>query len=83
MMKEYIIPPQSGIRMEVKKGQSITVIDVEGGQVADFFAEMQGTADEYLSPAVTIDCNESLFVGVGTTLYPRNRKGKKKSVVLD
>lgn len=34
-----------------------------------FFAELKGTHDEYLSPSVTLDCNESLHIGVGTTLY--------------
>lgn len=68
-MKEYIIKPQSGIRIEAAGGQRITVIDAEGGQVADFFAEIKGTHDEYLSPAVTIDCNESLRIEVGTVIY--------------
>ena len=67
--KKYIIHPKCGIRVEVSKGQTITVTDVEGGQVADFFAEVKGTHKEYLSPAVTIDCNESLHIGVGSVLY--------------
>lgn len=68
-MKEYIIQPQCGMRIEASKGQTITIIDVEGGQVADFFAEVKGTHEEYLSPAVTIDCNESIRIGVGSVLY--------------
>ena len=68
-MKEYIILPRSGIRIEICKGQTITVIDVEGGQVADFFAEVRDTHEEYLSPAVTIDCNESLRLSIGSILY--------------
>lgn len=68
-MKEYLIQPKCGVRIEANKGQTITVIDVDGGQVADFFAEIKGTHEEYLSPAVTIDCNESLRVGNGTILY--------------
>ena len=68
-MKEYIIQPQCGVRVDVSKGQVITVTDVEGGQVADFFAEVKGNHEEYLSPAVTIDCNESIRIGVGTVLY--------------
>ena len=68
-MKEYIIQPQCGMRIEASKGQAITIIDVEGGQVADFFAEVKGTHEEYLSPAVTIDCNESIRIGVGSVLY--------------
>lgn len=68
-MEKYIIEPQGGIRIEAKKGQSITIKDIEGGQVADFFAEIKGTHGEYLSPSVTLDCNESLHIGVGTILY--------------
>ena len=35
-MEEYIINPCSGIKIEVNKGQSIDIIDIEGGQVVDF-----------------------------------------------
>ena len=69
MMKRYVIPPRCGARIEVCKGRTVTVIDVQGGQVADFFAEVRGTGEEYLSPSVTIDCNESLHLGVGSILY--------------
>lgn len=68
-MNKYIIHPKCGVRVEVSKGQTITVIDIEGGQVADFFAEVKGTHEEYLSPSVTIDCNESLHISVGSILY--------------
>ena len=69
MHTEYCIPACSGTRIEVKQGQSITVIDVEGGQVVDFFAEASGNANEFLSTGVTIDCNESLRLSVGDTIY--------------
>ena len=68
-MERYIIEPQGGIRIDAQKWQSITIKDIEGGQVADFFAEIAGTHNEYLSPSVTLDCNESLHIGVGTILY--------------
>ena len=68
-MERYIIEPQGGIRIEAQKRQSIAIKDIEGGQVADFFAEIAGTHNEYLSPSVTLDCNESLHIGVGTILY--------------
>ena len=32
-------------------GQTVTVVEVEGGQVADFFAEFAGDVREFLSPA--------------------------------
>lgn len=69
MDREYLIGPCAGIAAEILKGQIVTVIDVEGGQVADFFAEMAGNPDEFLSTGVTIDCNESLRLGVGDTVY--------------
>ena len=68
-MQEYIINACQGCAIAVKKDQLISVIDVEGGQVADFFAEIKNNPDEYVSPSVTMDCNESLHVGVGTVLY--------------
>ena len=60
MKKEYDIPACTGKRIEIKKGQTITVIDIEGGQVVDFFAEVTGNEREFLSTGATIDCNESL-----------------------
>ena len=57
---EYMIPACSGKRIDVKKGQTVTVVDIEGGQVVDFFAEATGNKGEFLSTGVTIDCNESL-----------------------
>lgn len=65
----YMIEACSGTGIDVKAMQTVTVIDVEGGQVADFFAERAGCPGEFLSPAVTIDCNESLRIGEGGTLY--------------
>lgn len=69
MSKEYIIPACSGIKIDVKQGQNITVIDIEGGQVVDFFAEVTNSQNEFLSTGVTIDCNESLKLKIGDTIY--------------
>ena len=69
MSREYIIPACSGMKIDVKQGQSITVINIEGGQVVDFFAEADGKENEYLSAGVTIDCNESLKLNVGDIIY--------------
>ena len=69
MRKEYLIPACTGKRIEARKGQRITVIDVDGGQVVDFFAEVTGEENEFLSTGVTIDCNESLRLRVGDTIY--------------
>ena len=68
-MEEYVINPCSGMKIEVKKGQKIEIVDVDGGQVVDFFAEMRDNSDEFVSPGVTIDCNESLRLNIGNTIY--------------
>lgn len=67
--KSNLIAPCEGISLDVRAMQTIAVIDVEGGQVADFFAERAGLPDEFLSTAVTIDCNESLRLDVGSIIY--------------
>ena len=50
------------------KGQYVAVEDMDGGQVADFFAEALGQKQEFLSTGMTIDCNESLRLRVGDVL---------------
>ena len=45
------------------------IVDIDGGQVVDFFAEMRNHSDEFVSPGVTIDCNESLRLNVGDIIY--------------
>ena len=56
--------------------------DIDGGQVADFFAEALGLEEEFLSTGVTIDCNESLRLKVGDVLYT-NRYRPMFEVVRD
>lgn len=63
------IPPCSGELIEMRPGQLLTIIDDEGGQVVDFFAESATDPHEVLSSGVTIDCNESLRLHRGHTLY--------------
>ena len=63
------IPPFTGDLMEMRPGQLLTIIDDEGGQVVDFFAESATDPQEILFSGVTIDCNESLRLNVGHTLY--------------
>lgn len=69
MQSEFLIDPCHGRAIDVKAGQTIAIIDVEGGQVADFFAEAADNDMEFLSTGVTIDCNESLTLHVGDYIY--------------
>lgn len=82
MSKDYIIPACTGIKIDVKQGQNITVIDVEGGQVVDFFAEVTDNQNEFLSTGVTIDCNDSLKLKIGDTIYTNLYRPMMK-VILD
>lgn len=68
-IQEIIIDACSGKSFDVKKGQYVTVVDVEGGQVADFFAENAANPREFLSLSVTTDCLESLCFHEGDSLY--------------
>ena len=38
-MCEILIPARHGAAIDVKEGQTIAVVDIEGAQVVDFFAE--------------------------------------------
>lgn len=69
MKQEYVVSACSGVALPVKRGQRITVIDLEGSQVVDFFAEVLDAPDEFLSTGVTIDCNESLRLRTGDRIY--------------
>ena len=68
-MRECVVPACQGRAMDVASGQLISVIDVEGGQVVDFFAESAQNPCEFVAPGVTIDCNESLRLNVGGSIY--------------
>ena len=67
--REYRIELCSGRSIDIAARQVVTVIDVEGGQAAVFFAGRAGAPEEFLSPAVTLDCSEYLYLQVGDTLY--------------
>ena len=79
---EYLIPACTGKKIEVKRGQTITVVDIDGGQVVDFFAEVTKDESEFLSVGVTIDVNESLRLNDGDTVYT-NKYRPMMQVVFD
>lgn len=68
-MREYTLEACAGLAIDVRQGGHITVIDLEGAQVVDFFAEAAGNPQEFLSTGVTVDCNESLRLNVGDVIY--------------
>lgn len=68
-MQEFIIDKQSGRAWKLSKGQSLTVIDIEGCQVADFFAVLPGDHRDFLCPGNTILINGGLQLKPGAILY--------------
>lgn len=66
---QYTIQACCGQAIDVAAGQSITITDLEGQQVVDFFAEVQGNHNEFVSPGVTLDVNESLRLKTGDRIY--------------
>ena len=69
MRQEIRVEACTGAAIDVRAGQTLTVVDLCGGQVGDFFAQAAGNPGEFLSPGVTIDCNESLALRVGDMIY--------------
>ena len=69
MNREYIVPAKNGIKIRAVKGATITIVDIEGKQVVDFFAAGVKNKNEILSTGVTIDCNESLAIKRDQCLY--------------
>lgn len=72
-MEEYFdftILPQSGKGFELKKGDYLQVIDVEGSQVADMWAIVINKEKvDWLSASQTRDINERLFPMPGEHFY--------------
>ena len=51
MTMEYTIEPCRGIAADVRKGQTVTVVDAEGGQVADFLRKCGETLTNFFRRA--------------------------------
>ena len=76
------IRPGEGFGVEVKKGQLLQIITVEGRQVADFVAIAAGNPEERLSTGVTRAKNSSIMLQSGMKLYS-NRRNEMFEIVED
>ena len=76
------IDPQSGLAVEIKKGQVLKIIDVEGEQVADLTAFGSDDNAEWLSSGRTIDYANSIYLTTGNILYS-NRSRPMFTIVED
>ncbi|MBA4800962.1 MAG: urea carboxylase-associated family protein [Euryhalocaulis sp.] len=68
-MNDRIIKPRSGAAFELSKGQTLTVIDPEGGQVADLLAFRKDDTREVISSGRTLDYASRIYLTRGDNLY--------------
>ena len=73
-MTRYRLGPQAGVGFELKRGQTLRIIDPEGEQVSDVMAFASGgagkaDASEWLSSGRTIDYNNTIYQTNGHVLY--------------
>ncbi|WP_127145225.1 DUF1989 domain-containing protein [Pelagibacterium montanilacus] len=77
-----VIPPRSGVAFELGKGQTLSVIDPEGGQVADLLAISRADTREMISSGRTLDYAETIYLTTGNRLYS-NRSNVMLDIVAD
>ncbi len=78
----HVIPPRSGAAFELKAGEFLTVIDPEGGQVADLLAISAADTREMISSGRTLDYAETIYLTTGNLLYS-NRSNVMLEIIED
>lgn len=76
------IAPRSGVAVTLMRGDILTVIDPEGGQVSDMLAIAAGDPAEILSNGRTFDYEETLRLGEGAKLWS-NRSRVMLTIIED
>ena len=73
MVSQVHIPRMTGGGAEVRAGQRVKIIAVQGKQIADLFAFVLASPDEYLSPGHTRRKVGSIYPVLGKPLYSNRR----------
>ena len=76
------IAPRSGVGFELAAGQTLTVYDPRGEQVADLLAYAKADPREVISSGRTLDYASRLFLTTGDPLYS-NRSNVMLEIVAD
>lgn len=76
------IPPRSGTAFALDKGQTLTVIDPSGEQVADLLAFNRHDVGEVISSGRTLDYASRIYLTTGDRLYS-NRSNVLLEIVAD
>lgn len=77
-----IIPPRSGTAFVLKRGERLTVTDIQGEQVSDLVCFNEHDTAEYLSSGRTIDYAETIFLSTGHRFYS-NRSNVMFNICAD
>ena len=76
------IPPRSGTAFPLARGETLRVIDPEGGQVSDLLAFMAADPREVISNGRTFDYEETIRLTTGNRLWS-NRSNPMLEIVDD
>lgn len=79
---DMLVPARHGRSFEAKRGQYLTIVDVEGEQCADFVAFNAADTTETLSTGATRSWNTSIFLKIGHIIRS-NRRNPMFEVVAD
>jgi uncharacterized protein YcgI (DUF1989 family) len=82
VIADHIIPERSGTAFRLAKGDTLTVIDPRGEQVADLLAFNAHDLDEVISSGRTLDYAETLYLSTGHKLYS-NRSQVMLEIIED
>jgi urea carboxylase-associated protein 1 len=75
VLREETVAPAGYFSAEIRKGQVLRIVDVEGQQVADLVTINAGNIAEKLSVMNTINLNKQVFPRVGYVLYSDEARG--------
>ena len=76
------ISPRSGVAFELGRGETLTVIDPTGEQVADLLAFRRDDVREVISSGRTLDYASRIYLTTGDSLYS-NRSNILLEIIED
>jgi len=73
-MERIVVPARTGAVVDVNAGDRVAIVDVDGGQVGDFFAFNRADPTEYLSASHTRAFNSKVFPAAGDAFMSSRRR---------
>jgi uncharacterized protein YcgI (DUF1989 family) len=74
VLREVTVPGGEGRAIEVNAGEFVSVVDVEGSQVADFVAVQRADVRRYVSPHQTRSSLRRITLQVGDAIVDNHRE---------